>query len=126
MVNKFIVSAASMSSGLGEMYKAKKDFDKVREIEKTTRNASDNCAKVNIEMINAQKEVVLTKLDNSFELKKAQTSKTFDVIDSALESGNLDVLKAGLHAMTSISEDTSLPSLDNAQKLLNKDDAIDI
>ena len=108
------------------MYDSKKDFDKVREMEKTRRNDSDNRTKENIEMIHAQKEVIIKQLDNSFDLKKAQTGKTFDVIDSAMASGNLQALEMGLNAMTSISVDTSLPSLENAQKLLDKDEPIDI
>ncbi|MEZ9342203.1 hypothetical protein AB4165_06425 [Vibrio cyclitrophicus] len=120
------MSFDGIASSLKGMYEAKKDFDKVREFEKTKRNDSNNRTKENIEMIHAQRDVILRKLDNSFELKKAQTCKTFDVIDNAMESGNLDALALGLNAMTSISEDTSLPSLSNTQKLLDKDDAIDI
>ncbi|MAJ41381.1 MAG: hypothetical protein CMK62_15075 [Pseudoalteromonadaceae bacterium] len=108
------------------MYEAKKDFDKVKEAEKTKRNASDNRTAENIELIKAQKEVLIKQIDNSFELKKAQTGKTFDVIDQALEIGNIQILKAGLDAMTSISEDTSLTKLDEIQSLINKNDIIDI
>lgn len=114
------------ASSLKGMYEAKKGFDKVREMEETKRNDSNNRTKENIEMINAQKDVLLKQLDNSFELKKAQTGKTFEVIDSAVESGNLEALKLGLDAMTSISEDVSLPNLNNTQKFIDKDDVIDI
>lgn len=114
------------ASSFKGMYEAKKDFDKVREIERTKRNDSDNRTKENIELINAQKEVIVRQLDNSLELKKAQTCKTFDVIDAALEGGDLNALKLGLDAMTSISEKTSLPKINDVQALMNKDDEIDI
>lgn len=113
-------------SSISDMYEAKKDFDKVKEAEKTKRNASDNRTAENIELIRAQKEVLIKQIDNSFELKKAQTGKTFDVIDQALETGDIQTLKAGLDAMTSISEDTSLVKLNRIQELINKNDIIDI
>ncbi|MBB1351241.1 MULTISPECIES: hypothetical protein [unclassified Pseudoalteromonas] len=121
-----ISPAQGFLSSISGMYEAKKDFDKVKEAEKTKRNASDNRTAENIELIKAQKEVLIKQIDNSFELKKAQTGKTFDVIDQALEIGNIQILKAGLDAMTSISEDTSLTKLDEIQSLINKNDIIDI
>ena len=121
-----ISPAQGFLSSISGMYEAKKDFDKVKEAEKTKRNASDNRTAENIELIKAQKEVLIKQIDNSFELKKAQTGKTFDVIDQAREIGNIQILKAGLDAMTSISEDTSLTKLDEIQSLINKNDIIDI
>lgn len=121
-----ISPAQGFLSSISGMYGAKKDFDKVKEAEKTKRNASDNRTAENIELIRAQKEVLIKQIDNSFELKKAQTGKTFDVIDQALETGDIQTLKAGLDAMTSISEDTSLVKLHRIQELINKNDIIDI
>ncbi|WP_392352646.1 hypothetical protein [Pseudoalteromonas rhizosphaerae] len=118
--------AQGFFSSISDMYEAKKDFDKVKEAERTKRNASDNRTAENIELIRAQKEVLIKQIDNSFELKKAQTGKTFDVIDQALEVGDIQILKVGLDAMTSISEDTSPVKMIEIQSLINKNDIIDI
>lgn len=126
MKKPLISPAQGFCSSISDMYEAKKDFDKIKEAERTKRNASDNRTAENIELIRAQKEVLIKQIDNSFELKKAQTGKTFDVIDQALVSGDIQTLKAGLDAMTSISENTSLNKLNEIQGLIKNNDIIDI
>ena len=121
-----MIGGSNLFSSIKDMYESKQDFNKVRESEETKRNTSNNRTKENIEMIHAQRDLVLKNLDNSFELKKAQTCKTFDVIDHALKKGDVECLKAGLDAMTSISVDTSLPTLSDTQGLLDKNSVIDI
>lgn len=111
---------------LKEIYESKKDFDKSREMEITKRNDSDNRTKENIERIHAQKELYLKQIEGSLDLKKGKTCKTFEVIDHALESGDLKQLELALNAMVQISEDTHL--LSDTQKYLVRedDDVIDI
>jgi len=120
------IGGVNIFSSIKDMYESKQDFNKVRESEETKRNASNNITKENIEIIHAQRDLILKNLDNSFEIKKAQTCKTFDVIDHAIKEGNIEFLKTGLDAMVSISIDTSLPTLSDTQKLLDKNSVIDI
>jgi hypothetical protein len=121
-----MIGGVNIFSSIKDMYESKQDFNKIRESEETKRNASNNRTKENVEMIHAQRDLILKNIDNSFEIKKAQTCKTFDVIDHAIKEGNVEFLKIGLDAMTSISIDTSLPTLSDTQKLLDKNSVIDI
>ena len=125
MKNIFASGGNLLTSSVKEMYEAKKDFDKVKENEITKRNDSNNRTQENIEAINAQKEVIIKQLDNSFEINKAKLCKTFDVIDNALETNNIQMLSVGLNAMNSVSENSRLINLNDA-KLLDKNEIIDI
>ncbi|CAH7083713.1 conserved hypothetical protein [Vibrio chagasii] len=110
-----------------ELYNAFNDYTKVIEEEKTKRLASDNITKVNIEGIRAQKDILLNAINLHHETNKQALDKMFDVVDSALESGDNQKLELALSAMVHITQNGNLQQISQLMRdVQNPNQVIDI
>lgn len=94
-----------------DVYKAYNEYTKVIEEERTKRLDSDNQARVNIESINAQKEVLLTAINKQHENSSHSLKKIFEVVDSALETGDQKQLEIALRTIIHVTENSSLKQI---------------
>lgn len=110
-----------------ELYNAFNDYTKVVEEEKTKRLASDNITKANIEGIRAQKDILLNAINLHHETNKQALDKMFDVVDSALESGDNQKLELALSAMVHITQNGNLQQISQLMRdVQNPNQVIDI
>ncbi|MDF5119836.1 hypothetical protein HKB26_07300, partial [Vibrio parahaemolyticus] len=94
---------------------------------KTKRLASDNITKVNIEGIRAQKDILLNAINLHHETNKQALDKMFDVVDSALESGDNQKLELALSAMVHITQNGNLQQISQLMRdVQNPNQVIDI
>ena len=117
----------SIKSSDGSIANEISEYKKTKEREKTKRSFSHDRKEECIAGIQAQRDVLITALDNDLELNQSKIDKTFKVIDKALESGNNETLNLGLSTMVKIGEKSSIANLSNLTKQLeNKNNIIDL
>lgn len=80
------------------------DYRKVVAQEKTKRAQIDAWRELNLEKIRAQREILLTYLDRTFDERKANFKKLFEVMDSALDAGQTELLTKTLDSVTQLAK----------------------
>jgi len=124
----------SVLGGLQSLYDAHNDYKKdvlkykeIKETEITKRHISDNRTKEYLAEVKLKRDTILEVLKNDYQLKELAIHKSFEVIDTALESGDIEMLGLGLGGMIKVAETSTIVSLANLSKQLeDKNNIIDI
>ncbi len=81
------------------------------EQEETKRCEIEKEKQIAIEKIKTQREIFLTYLDKTFDERKASFAKYFDVVDDAIQKGNLQQLAIGLNHITDLAKSSPFKNL---------------
>lgn len=85
--------------------------------------------------INAQKEIILTEIDQKYDLyryifeqifneRKSAVDKSFEVIDKGLKENNREITELGLKSLSQIVTSSPFSDLDKLSKLLEDNQTI--
>lgn len=124
----------SLFSGLQSLYDSHNDYKKevlkykeIKETEITKRHLSDNRTQEYLAEVKLKRDTILEVLKNDYQLKELAIHKSFEVIDNALESGNIEMLELGLAGVIKVAETSTITSLANLSKQLeDKNNIIEI
>lgn len=97
-------------------------YKTIAEQEQTKRREIEAWEKDNIARINAQRDLLMTYLERSFDERAANFRALFAVVDSALASGNNEQLALALNSITEIAKSSpfkELASLSSVRTALN-------
>lgn len=114
-------SPALVLNAISDMMVAAKECAQFEQAEITKRTYSNNQKEVAIEAIRAKRDVLLAALEMDHQLNKEKIDKSFDVINKAMETGDLKMLELGLGSMLKVAETSSLVQL---QKLVQDESNI--
>ena len=98
---------------------------KFTEVQKTKRKEIEAQRDIIVEQIKSKKEIILYTLERTFDERKDNFRKLFDVIDDALAKNNIQQLQLGLSSMNhlaALSPFKSLESIESTQKALGDKD----
>ena len=98
---------------------------KFTEVQKTRRKEIEAQRDIIVEQIKSKKEIILYTLERTFDERKDNFRKLFDVIDDALAKNNIQQLQLGLSSMNhlaALSPFKSLESIESTQKALGDKD----
>ncbi|WP_157270110.1 hypothetical protein [Azohydromonas aeria] len=113
---------APLLDGLKEMNKARSDYKKLREQERTKRLAILADRDVSIERLKGQRDVIKQALTETFELRKTGLAAQIRAMDRALDSGNVAALHLVLDAMVKTIQTSPFKDIgEMQQQLRNKD-----
>ncbi len=101
---------------LNNVFEAMKEYYIVAEQEKTKRTHILAARQAFSIKINAQKELMMSYLDKSFDERKSAFQKHFDNIDKALEKDDIQALALILHAITDLAKISPLNDLKTMQE----------
>jgi hypothetical protein len=88
---------------------------KYTEVQKTARKGIEAERDVAVKRIDSQKEILLAYLEKTFDERKENFSKLFDVIDHSIESGNMDELAMALDGVIRLAETSPFKDLRSVQ-----------
>lgn len=97
------------------------DVAKFTEVQKTNRKEIEAKRDVYVEKIKAQKEIMLIYLEKSFDERKSNFQKLFDVVDNAIENNNMQQLSMGLNSINTLAASSpfkDLSSIESTQQAL--------
>lgn len=100
---------------------------KFTEVQKTKRKEIESERDKYVSKINAQKEVMLAYLERSFDERKDNFEKLFQVVDHALATNNTQALAMGLDSINQLANSSpfkDLASIESTQKALEDKDHI--
>lgn len=103
------------------------EVSKFTEVEKTKRREIEAERDMYISKINAQKEVMLAYLDKTFDERKKNFDKLFQIVDYALATNNTQALAMGLDSINQLAASSpfkDLASIESTQKALEDKDHI--
>lgn len=110
---KFDLPNLNPVESLEQMVSAYTDYFKIAEQEKTKRRDIEAWEKEAVNRINAQRDVVLTYLEHSFDERAENFRALFGVVDNALVSGNNEQLTLALNSITEIAKSNPFKDLAN-------------
>jgi len=96
-----------------QMVSAYTDYLKIAEQEKTKRREIEAWEKEAIAKINAQRDLLITYLDRSFDERAENFRALFNVVDKAMSSGNNEQLALTLNEITEIAKSSPFKELAN-------------
>ena len=115
---------------LKELITAASEVAKFSEVQVTKRTEIEAKRDENIAKINAQKEILLIYLEKSFDERKDNFERLFNVIDYALINNNMEQLALGLNSINHLAATSPFKDLANIsttqQALNNKNHLWDI
>lgn len=112
---------------LKELVNMAGEVSKFTEVQKTKRKEIEAERDRYISKINAQKEVMLAYLDKSFDERKENFDKLFQIVDHALATNNIQALAMGLDSINQLAASSpfkDLATLESTQKALEDKDHI--
>lgn len=89
------------------------EYQQVAEQEQTKRREIEAWEKEAIARINAQRDVLMTYLNRSFDERAENFRALFDVVDRAIAAGNNEQLALALHSITEIAKSSPFKELAN-------------
>lgn len=95
---------------------------KFTEQQKTERKEIEAKRDINISRIQAQKEIIMVYLEKSFDERKENFSKLFQVIDHAIENNNMQQLAMGLDSINQLAASSpfkALATLESTKEAIN-------
>jgi len=104
----------SMVDALGMVKDIAAEYTKVKtvaEIEKSKRTEIRAESNVELARIAAKKELIMTYLDRSFDERKENFSRLFDLADQALKSGNNDALAQVSSSIVELAKESPFKAL---------------
>jgi len=88
---------------------------KFTEVQKTKRKEIEAKRDIIVSNIQSQKEIILAYLDKSFDERKENFAKLFEVVDNAMESNNLKQLAMGLDSINKLATSSPFKELANIE-----------
>jgi hypothetical protein len=99
-----VVDKLNPAECLQQMVSAYTDYLKVAEQEQTNRREISAWEKETITRINAQRELLMAYLDQSFDERANNFQALFSIVDGAITSGNNEQLSLALNSITEIAK----------------------
>lgn len=97
------------------------DVSKFTEVQKTKRKEIEAQRDVYVEKIRAQKEIMIVYLEKSFDERKTNFAKLFEVVDHAIANNNMEQLAMGLQSINTLAASSpfkDLSTIESTQKAL--------
>ncbi|MGB3760628.1 MAG: hypothetical protein WBA07_30350 [Rivularia sp. (in: cyanobacteria)] len=101
------------AESLQQMVSAYTEYLAIAEVERTKRRDIEAWEKEAITRINAQRDLLITYLDRSFDERAENFRSLFGVVDNALLSGNNEQLALALNSITEIAKSSPFKELTN-------------
>ena len=101
-----IVNAVNPFQVIKDVTKAYSDYKIIREQEVTRRQS-----------IQANREIILTYLELSFDERETNFKKLFEVLDGAIEKDNIQVIAGTLNAITDLAKSSPFKDLANLSQV---------
>ncbi|MGB3654711.1 MAG: hypothetical protein WBA41_26385 [Rivularia sp. (in: cyanobacteria)] len=101
------------AESLQQMVSAYTEYLAIAEVERTKRRDIEAWEKEAITRINAQRDLVITYLDRSFDERAENFRSLFGVVDNALLSGDNEQLALALNSITEIAKSSPFKDLAN-------------
>lgn len=121
-IKDFGLQNLNPAESLQQMVSAYTEYLIIAEQEKTKRRDIEAWEKEAISRINAQRDLVITYLDRSFDERAENFRALFGVVDNALLSGDNEQLALALNSITEIAKSSpfkDLANLNNVRAALN-------
>lgn len=121
-IKNFGLQNLNPAESLQQMVSAYTEYLTIAEQERTKRRDIEAWEKEAITRINAQRELVITYLDRSFDERAENFRALFGVVDDALLSGDNQQLALALNSITEIAKSSpfkDLANLNNVRAALN-------
>ena len=112
-IKAFALPNLNPAESLEQMVSAYTEYLTIAELEKTKRRDIEAWEKEAITRINAQRELVITYLDRSFDERAENFRALFGVDDNALLSGDNEQLALALNSITEIAKSSPFKDLAN-------------
>lgn len=100
------------------------EVSKFTEVQKTKRKEIEAQRDIYVEKIRAQKEIMIVYLEKSFDERKTNFTKLFEVVDHAIATNNMQQLSMGLESINNLAASSpfkDLASIESTQKALTDD-----
>jgi len=108
--------------GLKMLLNAKNENHRVTEEEKTKRVNISAMRDVEIEKIQAQKEVLKTYLEGIFSERRYMIEEMFDKLDKGIENNNLELIQMSMSSIVSIAQESPLKQVESLMSDFKNDD----
>ena len=121
-IKNFVLPNLNPAESLQQMVSAYTEYLTIAEQEKTKRRDIEAWEKEAITRINAQRDLVITYLDRSFDERAENFRALFGVVDNALSEGDNEQLALALNSITEIAKSSpfkDLANLSNVRAALN-------
>ena len=112
-IKDFGLQNLNPAESLQQMVSAYTEYLIIAEQEKTKRRDIEAWEKEAISRINAQRDLVITYLDRSFDERAENFRALFGVVDNALLSGDNEQLALALNSITEIAKSSPFKDLAN-------------
>ncbi len=126
-IKDFALQNLNPAESLEQMVSAYTEYLTIAEQEKTKRRDIEAWEKESITRINAQRDVLMTYLERSFDERADNFRALFGVVDNALVSGDNQQLALALNSITEIAKSSpfkDLADLSNVRAALNNPDHV--
>jgi hypothetical protein len=121
-IKNFGLQNLNPAESLQQMVSAYTEYLAIAEVERTKRRDIEAWEKEAITRINAQRDLLITYLDRSFDERAENFRALFGVVDDALLSGDNQQLALALNSITEIAKSSpfkDLANLNNVRAALN-------
>ncbi len=108
--------------GLKVFAEVVKDNHKITEEETTKRANIFAMRDVEIEKIQAQKEVLKTYFDGIFSERRYMIEQMFDKLDKGIENNNLELIQMSMSSIVSIAQESPLKQVESLMNDFKNDD----
>jgi len=108
--------------GLKMLFNVKNENHRVTEEEKTKRVNISAMRDVEIEKIQAQKEVLKTYLEGIFSERRYMIEEMFDKLDKGIENNNLELIQMSMSSIVSIAQESPLKQVESLMSDFQNDD----
>lgn len=121
-IKTFGLQNLNPAESLQQMVSAYTEYLAIAEVERTKRRDIEAWEKEAITRINAERDLLITYLDRSFDERAENFRSLFGVVDNALLSGDNEKLALALNSITEIAKSSpfkDLANLNNVRAALN-------
>jgi len=116
---------AAMLCCVQQLYAQYSDLQQVREEEITKREQIQAKKEIVLSQISTIKEMFITYMDKSFDERKENFARFFDVVDTALENDNMRALQMGLQSINQLAAESPFKAIADMNILAQTMDAND-
>ena len=122
MVGKTKPSPTQALEGLKMLVNAKSENHKITQEETTKRKNINAVRDVEIERIQAQKDVLKTYLEGIFSERKYMIEEMFDKLNKGIENDNLELIQMSMSSIVSIAKESPLKQVESLVNDFKNDD----
>jgi len=112
-----IVNAVNPGQVIRDITKAYSDYKIIREQEVTRRKGIQANKEVVLREIEAKREIILTYLERSFDERRTNFEKLFEVLDAAIEKDNIQLMAGTLSSITDLAKSSPFKDLANLSQV---------